>query len=252
MNLKKENLTQKEIHEILKIEYKNNLKQEEINLVKNKIQIVTIFDKDYPIKLKEIYDPPVVLYIKGNKEILNSYCIAMVGCRMCSNYGKQQAEKFSFMLAKNNVTVVSGLARGIDRYSHLGTLAANGKTIAVLGNGLHMIYPMENLELARKIISTGGVIVTEYPFETNPEKENFPKRNRIISGISDSVIVVEAKRRSGSIITAELALEQGKDVYGVPGNIDSKNSEGTNELIKDGAIMLTKAEDIIKKNRRIK
>ncbi len=241
----KQKIETEEIEEIVNKNYKKNLEVYEEYLLKNKIELITIFDKYYPKHLKKIYDPPIALYLKGNKEILNTESIGMVGCRLCSKYGQTQAQKIAYNLSKNNITVVSGLARGIDKYSHIGCMAANGKTIAILGNGLDIMYPYENLEVARKIIQTGGAIISEYVVGTKPNKENFPQRNRIISGISKAIIVVEAKIRSGSMITVDYAIEQGKDIYAVPGNIASKNSEGTNELIKQGAIMLTDVSDII-------
>lgn len=214
--LRENNLLNKEIEEIIKKSYKENLKKEENYLLKNNIKLLNIFDKDYPKKLKNIYDPPVVLYIKGNKNIFNKKSVAMVGCRMCSKYGEEQAKYFSYNLAKNDIVVVSGLARGIDKYSHIGCLAGKGKTIAVLGCGLNIMYPLENLEVARKIIETGGVIVSEYPIGEKPNRENFPQRNRIISGLSDYIIVVESKAKSGSMITVNFAIEQGKEIYAIP------------------------------------
>lgn len=205
-----------EIQEILRNTYKQNLENYERYLLKNKIELITINDKVYPENLRNIYDPPIALYVKGNKDILNSPSIGMVGCRLCSNYGEMQAKKISYDLAQNNITVVSGLAKGIDTYSHMGCMAGKGKTIAVLGSGLDVIYPYENLDVARKIIETGGAIISEYVTGTKPYKENFPQRNRIISGIASSLIVVEAKLRSGSMITVDFALEQGKEVYAVP------------------------------------
>ena len=202
-------------------------------------------NEKYPILLKQIYDPPKCLYVMGNIEILNNQSIAIVGCREATEYGKKAATYFSYNLAKQNVTIVSGLARGIDSYSHIGTLKANGKTIAVIGSGLDIIYPKENEQLAKKIVEQGGAIISEYPLGTRPQKEYFPARNRIISGISQATLVIEAKEKSGSLITADFAMEQGKDVYSVPGNINSKNSVGTNNLIKDGAIPVSKFSDIL-------
>lgn len=233
-----------DVNEILENKYKNNLDKYIHYMEKHKIEIITINDKNYPEMLKNIYDPPIVLYIKGNKEIFSTYAIGMVGCRNCSIYGKNTAQKLAYNLAKNNYAVVSGLAKGIDTYSHIGCLAGRGKTIAVLGNGLDTIYPSENKELANKIIETGGAIISEYVIGTKPLKQNFPQRNRIISGLSNSIIVVEAKERSGTMITVNCALEQGKEIYAVPGNITSINSVGTNELIKQGAKMLTTINDI--------
>ena len=190
---------------------------------KNNIDILNIRDKQYPKMLKEIYDPPISLYIIGNKKILNNVSIAIVGCREATEYGKKSAKYFAYNLSKNGINIVSGLAKGIDSYSHIGTLQNEGKTIAVIGNGLDMIYPSENIWIAKKIIETGGAIISEYPLGTKPEKMNFPARNRIISGMSKGIIVVEAKEKSGTLITVDFELEQGRDVYVVPGNINSIN-----------------------------
>ena len=211
---------------------------------KNNIDILNIRDKQYPKMLKEIYDPPISLYIIGNKKILNNVSIAIVGCREATEYGKKSAKYFAYNLSKNGINIVSGLAKGIDSYSHIGTLQNEGKTIAVIGNGLDMIYPNENIWIAKKIIETGGAIISEYPLGTKPEKMNFPARNRIISGMSKGIIVVEAKEKSGTLITVDFALEQGRDVYVIPGNINSINSIGTNELIKQGAKMVTTYDEI--------
>ena len=167
-----------------------------------------------------------------------------MGCRDCSIYGKNVARKLSYDLAKENITIISGLAKGIDAYAHLGALDAGGGTIAVIGNGLDYIYPYENKKIYERIIKNNGLIITEYVIGTKPEKINFPARNRIVSGLSDGVVVVEAKEKSGALITADFALEQGKNVYAVPGNINSFNSYGTNELIKQGAYAITDFTDI--------
>lgn len=209
----------------------------------NNIKIININEREYPQALKEIYDPPISLYVKGNIEKLNNKNIGIVGCRECTTYGKKSAEYFSYNLSKQNINIVSGLAKGIDSYAHLGSLN-NGNTIAVLGNGLDIIYPKENLELANEIIKRGGTIISEYPCGTKPEKMKFPARNRIISGISSGIIVIEAKEKSGTLITVDFALEQGRDVFVVPGNINSINSVGTNDLIKQGARLVTTYEDI--------
>ena len=221
---------------------------------KNKIEIITIEDKEYPQKLKQIYDPPKILYIKGNKKILNNKSIGIVGCREASEYGKKSAQYFGYELAKKGYNIISGLAKGVDSFAHIGNILAFeknedektilGKPVAVVGNGLDIIYPRENEELQKKIIKCGGVIISEYPIGTKPEKMNFPARNRIISGISNGILVVEAKKKSGTLITVDFALEQGRDVYVVPGNINSINSIGTNNLIKQGAQLVTRVEDI--------
>ena len=214
-------------------------------MMKNEIDIVSIFDEEYPEILKEIYDPPISLYCRGNKDILKEKAIGIVGCREASDYGKKAAKYFSYQLAKANIVTVSGLAKGVDSYAHVGTICGNGKTIAVIGNGLDRIYPEENTELAKEIIETGGVIISEYPLGTKPDKMNFPARNRIISGLSKGILVVEAKEKSGTLITVDFALEQGREVFVVPGNINSVNSVGTNDLIKQGARIVTHYTDLL-------
>ncbi len=219
---------------------------------KYKIDIISINDNKYPKILKQIYDPPISLYIKGNTEILNGKNIAIVGCRNSSKYGEEAAKYFAYNLSMNGINIISGLARGIDSYAHIGNLGAIthnggdicGKTIAVVGNGVDSIYPKENKYLEEKIIKLGGCIMSEYPLGTKPEKSNFPARNRIISGLSKGVLVIEAKAKSGTLITVDFALEQGRDVYVVPGNINAINSVGTNDLIKQGAKLVTRAEEI--------
>ena len=211
----------------------------------NGIDIVTMEDEYFPKMLREIYDCPISLYVKGNVELLNKENkIAIIGCREFSEYGKKCALYFSSNLAKKGVTIVSGLARGIDSFSHYGTIKADGTTIAVLGNGLDMIYPKENQKLAEEIVEKNGLLISEFPIGTIPEKRNFPARNRIISGISKGVIVIEAKKKSGTLLTVDFALDQGKDIYAVPGNINSINSVGTNDLIKQGAKLVTNFEEI--------
>lgn len=231
--------------EIVKLRYRQNLKAYIDYMKSQKIEVITRQDEDYPDKLRNIYDPPQILYVQGNKQILKEKSIAIVGSRMGSPYGRKIAEKFAYELAKKNMVVLSGLASGIDSCAHKGALKAEGKTIAVLGNGLDRIYPTENQNLAKEILAKGGAILSEYVIGTKPLKMNFPKRNRIMSGMSDGVLVIEAKQKSGSLITVDFALEQGKEVYAVPGNITSITSEGTNELLKQGAKIVTKVEDII-------
>lgn len=230
---------------ILKKEYRENLEQYVKYMKKYNIGIITLKDKDYPKNLLHIYDAPAILYYKGDKELLHTDIIAMIGCRECSNYGKEVSIKFSYELAKCGITIISGMAKGIDSYSHSGCIKAGGKTIAVLGSGLDRIYPKENSSLYNEILSTGGLILSEYIIGTKPNKLNFPARNRIISGLSKGVIVAEAKEKSGTLNTVDFALEQGKEVFVVPGNITSENSTGTNELIKQGAKCVTCVEDIL-------
>ena len=237
--------------------------KEEVNkhiyyMEKNNIDIISIVDNYYPQYLKQIYDPPISLYIKGNKEILNNKGIAIIGCREASEYGKKAAKYFGYNLSKVNINIISGLAKGVDTYSHIGNCCSlleksysyvesykrYGKPIAVVGNGLDMVYPKENQNLEKKIIELGGCVISEYPIGTKPQKMHFPARNRIISGIAKGILVIEAKEKSGTLITVDFALEQGKDVYVVPGNINSINSVGTNELIKQGAKLITTYKEV--------
>lgn len=211
----------------------------------NNIDIISVEDKEYPILLKNTYSPPINLYIRGNKRILNNLSIAIIGCRDCSEYGRNVARKFSYYISKHNINIISGLAYGIDSIAHIGAIVAKQKTIAILGNGLDIIYPKENMKIARKILDLEGAIISEFPLGTKPQKNNFPLRNRIISGMSKGVLVVEAKEKSGTLITVDFALEQGRDVFVIPGNINSQNSLGTNELIKQGAKLVTKWEEIV-------
>lgn len=234
------------IFRLLNNEYKIKAYKYLEYMIKNKINIVSIQDYKYPKQLKEIYDPPTAIYVKGNIDILQkNNLISIVGSRQCSYYGRKIALELSKYLSDKNITIVSGLAKGIDSYSHMGALKGNGKTIAVLGSGLAQIYPKENIKLALNIIEEGGTIISEYPIDEMPNRLNFPARNRIISGLSDKLIIVEARKNSGSLITADYALEQGKEIYAVPGNITSNISEGTNTLIKEGANIITRYEDVL-------
>ncbi len=209
------------------------------------MKVIKINDNNYPQKLKNIYNPPKQLYVLGNEKILNAFSLAMIGCRNYTEYGKKIAKDFSFKLAKKGINIISGLARGIDSFAHIGCIIGGAKTIAVLGSGFNYIYPKENKELLEEIIKTGGAIVSEYNPDTKPIGNNFPERNRIISGLSDGVIVIEAREKSGTLITVEFALEQGKEIFAVPGNINNKSSIGTNNMIKEGAKIVTKIEDIL-------
>ncbi len=274
--LKIPKINSKDVENILNRNNKNQVYMHIEYMQKNNIDIITIEDKNYPQSLKLIYDMPISLYIKGNKEILNNKSIAIVGCRDASEYGKKASKYFSYNLSKKGINIISGLAKGIDSYAHLGNIIATeekyltsqktdkgvidkqiindlnvknnanfcAKTIAVVGNGLDNIYPKENKKLEEKIIKSGGAIISEYPLGSKPEKMNFPARNRIISGMSKGVLVIEAKEKSGTLITVDYALEQGKDVYVIPGNINSITSVGTNSLIKQGAKMVTRYEEI--------
>jgi DNA processing protein len=211
-----------------------------------KLGIVTvdIGSSYYPPLLREIYNPPYLLYAKGNVSLLTNKCIAIVGSRNSTHYGKKVAFKLAGQLSKRGFTVVSGFARGIDSYAHKGAMAVAGTTIAVLGNGLDVIYPRENYSLMKEIMEN-GLMVSEYPPGTSPLRGNFPARNRLISGLSVGVVVVEASEHSGALITADFAVEQNREVFAVPGNINSPNSTGTNRLIKEGAKMVNSVEDIL-------
>lgn len=243
--LKIEGIGEETTKQILKEEYRKGLEKYEIYMKQNNIELIHIYDKYYPEKLKTIYDKPIVLYIKGNKSILNEFSLAIIGCRDHTKYGEIVAKNISYQISKNNIVTISGLARGIDSIAHKETLKAKGKTIAVIGSGVDNIYPEENKELAKEIIKNGGAIISEYVVGTKAQKMNFPARNRIISGMSNGVVVIEAKKKSGTMITVDFALEQGKEVFAIPGNILSQNSEGTNELIKQGAKLITNIEDIL-------
>lgn len=226
------------------------LKRDQANKIitiatKDNIKIITHKNSLYSKKLKQIYDYPIVLYTKGNTRLLNTESISIVGCRNCSEYGRKMALKYGYLLARKNITIVSGLAKGIDTYAHKAALIAKGNTIAVLGSGINYIYPQENKKLYTDILNNNGLILSEYGIYTKPLPEYFPERNRIISGLANKILVVEAGRKSGSIITANIAAEQGKHVYAIPGNITNENSEGTNNLIKEGAILVSSLEDIL-------
>lgn len=245
-----EGIGEKLADKILNEEIRKSIPKHIEYMQKNNIDIININENDYPQLLKQIYDAPISLYIKGDKKILNNKSIAIVGCREASEYGKKVAKYFAYNLTQNKFNIISGLAKGVDSFAHIGSICAGnkedyGKTIAVIGNGLDSIYPSENIQLAKKIIENGGAIISEYPLGTKPDKMNFPARNRIISGMSNGVVVVEAKEKSGTLITVDFALEQGRDVFVVPGNINSNNSVGTNDLIKQGAKIVTTYNDVI-------
>lgn len=227
------------------IEFKNKTDPEHMLslLDKKSIEIVTLQDNNYPSLLKEIYNPPYLLYYKGNLEKFNK-TIAIVGSRKATPYGEKITRNISRSLSEHGFTIVSGMARGIDSFSHLGALDVQGKTIAVLGNGVDVLYPPENNKLYNSIIAE-GCILSEFPPGSPPESWRFPARNRIISGLSLGVVVVEAAHKSGALITVDFALEQGREVFSVPGPINSKYSLGTNELIKQGAKPLTCIEDVL-------
>jgi len=219
------------------------VKRDVLELKRRRITVVTFKDDTFPRLLKEIPDCPALLYVAGELKG-DEVCVALVGSRNASAYGTYTTEKIARDLALRGVTVVSGLARGIDTAAHRGALAVGGRTIAVLGSGLDVVYPPQNLPLFKEIAETGAV-VSEYPLGTRPLAPHFPARNRIISGLSHGVVVVEATEKSGSLITARLALEQGREVFSVPGGIDLPGSRGTNRLIKEGAKLVESVDDII-------
>jgi DNA processing protein len=208
------------------------------------IQVLTWMDEAYPQRLKEIEQPPPVLYLRGELTPEDSWAVAIVGTRRITPYGRQVTEEIASFLAANGITVVSGLARGVDALAHSASLKAGGRTLAVLGSGVDKIYPPENRALAEKIFEHGAVL-SDYAPGTPPESSNFPPRNRIISGLSMAVVVIEAGETSGALITAEFAAEQGREIFAVPGNILAPQSKGTNKLIQQGAIPLLNASDIM-------
>ena len=205
---------------------------------------ITAHDADYPQRLLEIYDPPAVLWVRGSVALLSRPGIAVVGTRAPSAYGAGMSELLSRDLANRGLVIMSGMARGIDTAAHKGALDAGGKTVAVWGTGLDVVYPKDNKKLAESIILSGGTIVTEYPMGTFPAPQNFPIRNRVLSGLSVGVLVVEAAEYSGTRITARCAMEQNRDVYAVPGNVTNKGSWGPNTLIKQGAKLTATWEDV--------
>jgi len=206
----------------------------------------TIYDKEYPQLLREIPDCPAILFIRGNIEVLRLPSLAVVGSRKYSNYGAKVARKLAGDCAANGLSVISGLALGIDAIAHRAALDNRGSTVGIVGSGLDRIYPVSNYQLGEEIISSGGAVISEFPLGMPPMKQNFPMRNRIIAGLSIGTLIVEAAESSGSLITAGLALEYNREVFAVPGNIDSLTSVGTNKLIKDGAIPTTEAGDILR------
>jgi DNA processing protein len=209
-----------------------------------KCHVLTQRDEDYPPLLREIYDPPIVLYVKGEIKAKDKNAVAMVGSRQTTHYGIETARKLAYQLAYIGVTVVSGGARGIDTAAHQGALAAKGRTIAVLGTGINLITPPENAELFHRIIENGA-LVTQFPFNRPADKQSFPIRNRIVAGMTLGTVVVEADLNSGALITSNFATEYGRQVFAVPGRVDSPRSKGCHDLIKKGAKLCEGAEDIL-------
>jgi DNA processing protein len=220
------------------------LDEELSRIHKYDLRVVTLFDDAYPRNLRYIADKPIVLYVKGSLDVGDSLALAMVGCRRPSFYGIEQAGLFAQEFARRGIAIISGLARGIDTCSHEGALKAGGRTIAVIGSGLGNIYPPENEDLAVRI-STAGAVISEFPICAKPERYNFPRRNRIISGLALGVLVVEAGRNSGSLISARCALDQNREVFALPGKIDTPQACGTNSLIRDGACLVRCVDDVL-------
>jgi DNA processing protein len=208
------------------------------------VTMISLDDPSYPPRLKEIYDPPLILRVRGNAEVLTKPGIAMVGTRHPTPYGSGMAERLACDLAAQGLIIISGMARGVDTSSHRGAISAKGKTVAVFGTGVDVIYPKENSRLSEQILALGGALISEFPLGTFAAPQNFPIRNRIISGMSCGVLVIEAAEYSGTRITARCALEQNRDVFAVPGNVTNKNSWGPNTLIKQGAKLVATWEDV--------
>lgn len=217
---------------------------EEAKAATHGARLVTPVDPEYPRRLLQIYDPPLALYVQGALEARDEHGVALVGSRRTSHYGLETAERLAFQLAQSGVTVISGLARGIDAAAHRGALKGQGRTVAVLGGGLDCLFPPENAALAEQIKKQGAVI-SEYPMGRQPDKTTFPVRNRIVSGLSQGVTVVEADVASGAMITAHQALDQGRTVFAVPGRVDSFGARGPHKLIKNGARLVESVEDIL-------
>ena len=219
--------------------------EEELSLIEKHVcQVITIHDSSYPERLRTIFDPPQILYVKGELPPQDALAISIVGSRRATSYGRMMSERLSGELSSKGFIIVGGFARGIDSVAHRGAISAGGETIAVMGNGLSTIYPPENVKLMEEVI-TNGAAISEFPMKTPPLSTNFPRRNRVISGLSIGVLVVEASEKSGSLITAKFALEQGREVFAVPGEISSTMSKGTNYLIKQGAALVETVDDIL-------
>jgi DNA processing protein len=243
-DLRQVGLDRRALSSFLKARDQLNLTAELDKLAEKNVRVLTWNDSEYPARLLQIPDPPPVLYVRGQLANEDEWAVAVVGTRRASAYGKMVTQRLVTDLAVNHVTIVSGLARGIDGEGHQAALDAGGRTIAVLGCGLDLIYPPEHRNLAREIVENGA-LVSEYPLGTRPEASNFPPRNRIISGLSLGVLVVEAGFKSGALITADFAADQGRDVFAVPGNLYARTNVGTNRLIQDGAKLVMGAEDIL-------
>jgi DNA processing protein len=242
--LKRAGLDSKTVETIVNLRPRISLNTEIDGLKQHKVKVLTCNSPAYPQRLKEIYDYPPVLYVRGNLLPEDECCIAVVGTRRATVYGRQAAEEIVSDLARNKITIISGLAKGIDSVAHRAAIEADGRTIAVFACGLDIVYPAENAKLAREVIEHGALI-SEYPLGTRPRADNFPRRNRIMSGLSLGVLVVEAGESSGALITANQAVEQNREVFAIPGNILSPVSRGTNHLIQEGAKLVRNYVDVL-------
>jgi DNA processing protein len=222
-----------------------DLEGEERAIAERGLTILTPDDEAWPQTLRHLPDAPLLFYVWGEVQARDSHAIAMVGSRQATHYGRACTQKFSFQLAHAGFTIISGLARGIDTAAHEGAIAANGRTVAVLGSGLGQLYPPENMALAERIADGHGAVLSEFPINTAPDTQTFPQRNRIVAGWCEGVLVVECPARSGALITANFAAEYGKHVFAIPGPIDKAGSEGCNELIRTGAILVTNGGQIL-------
>jgi len=239
-----EGINQRAVKAFIEQRGKIDLAGELKNVEKSKVKVYTLEDENFPANLKNIYDPPPVLYVKGDIIRSDEKALAIVGTRRASRYGLETARKLAFELASLGITIVSGLASGIDTAAHQGALEAKGRTLAVFGCGVDVIFPAENRDLAKQIESSGALI-SEFPMGARTEKGNFPRRNRVISGLSLGTIVVEGAYDSGAMITAKDALEQGREVFAVPGNVEADQSKGPHWLIKQGAKLVESVEDVL-------
>ena len=242
--LKVEGVGETVAREIQKGPSEKRVEKELMRVEQTGSQVLTFEDPGYPRRLREIYDPPPLLYVKGELKVEDDLALSIVGSRKTTPYGRWITERISQEIASHGVTIISGMARGIDSVAHGGAIAAGGRTLAILGCGVDVIYPRENHSLYRQIIDRGAVL-SEFPMGSSPEAIHFPRRNRIISGLSIGVVVIQAGPKSGSLITADYALEQGRDVFAIPGNVGADGSRGCNRLIKQGAKLVESSEDIL-------
>ncbi|MGQ9600281.1 MAG: DNA-processing protein DprA [Anaerolineae bacterium] len=243
-DLQQAGLDRRSLSSLLHVRRELDLQAEVDRVQRSGVQVLTWDDPDYPLNLRQVHNPPPVLYVRGRIEKRDEWAVAIVGTRRASVYGKEAAQMLSTALARAGVTIVSGLARGIDAIAHRTCLEADGRTIAVLGCGLDVIYPPQHAGLAAEI-ARHGALVSEYPLDTRPEARNFPPRNRIISGLALGTVIVEADLGSGALITAGFAAEQGREVFAVPGSIFARGCQGTNRLIQQGAKMACSVTDIL-------